>query len=138
MKKYLQIATGVMATVAVVGAAQAAAFAVCSGNAGTNGATVTANSKFVQTGFIPKCSNNVFMSYDEEQTYGAVGAASKKGKNAFKGNSVGGGVLPGTTACAASGCAATDATTALTAAMAEASSGMAASQSASSSSSSAP
>jgi hypothetical protein len=132
MKKYLHIAAGVMSLVAVTGIAQAAEVTTCTG-AGGNGSTVAAagTTGFVQVGFIPKCSQNVLMSYDQVSTYFAVGSASSKGKNSFNGNTVGGSVKPYTAAtCPSSGCTTTQVTSALGAAMTDASSGQAASEAA--------
>lgn len=124
MKKYLHIAAGVMALASVT---TAQALDVCTGGTGGNGTTVPNANKFVQIGFVPKCSNNVYLQYGEEATYGGVGSASKKGKNSFKGNTVGGGVVANAACSSAAACAQTDAGTALSQALTDASSGMAAS-----------
>lgn len=96
---------------------------VCAGGtAAANGTTLTSsNSDFVVTTFTPKCSANVFLSTSDNTTTFAVGAASAKGKSVFSGNTEGGAVAPTSTACASSGCTATNATEAAQASLASAS-----------------
>jgi hypothetical protein len=117
MKKYLEIAVGVMAAAAAV-SASAASTAVCSAGTAGPGAVVSGGTLFVQVTFTPRCSNNVHLAYDQTTVAFAVGASSSKGKTAFQGNTVGGGVSPSTTVtCAATGCDSGKATGAADAAM---------------------
>lgn len=77
--------------------AQSSATAVCDGGAGGD-KNVAASTNFLRapggattgTAFVMKCSNNVFLAYNESATAIAVGSASKKGKNTFGGTSEGG------------------------------------------------
>lgn len=120
MKKYLEIAVGVMATAVTISAA--AQTAVCTAGVAGPGATVAGTSdNFVQVTFVPRCSNNVHLAYSQGTVAFAVGAASSKGKNSFLGNTVGGGVSS-FTSCAATGCNAANATGAATEAMTRANS----------------
>ena len=96
--------------------AMAAASNVCTGGTSATSAQVTAGTNFIKNGFTAKCSANVYLSYDEDATKVAVGAASKKGKSVFAGSSEGGSVT-GTT-CAAATCAQSDASSAATTALA--------------------
>jgi hypothetical protein len=119
MKKYLEIAVGVMAAAAAVSAS--AQTAVCSAGTAGPGVVVSGGTQFVQVTFTPRCSNNVHLAYSQSTVAFAVGAASSKGKTAFQGNTVGGGVSPSTgVTCAATGCDAGKATGAASAAMAAA------------------
>lgn len=81
-------------------------------------ATVTGTAgNFVIVTFTPRCSNNVVLSYSEPNaTFVAVGTTSLKGKNAFAGSSMGGGVVPVGTQCIGTPCVAADATAGVTAA----------------------
>ena len=106
MKKI--ILSSVLAVAAV--GANAASQSLCTGNP-SNAVQVSGSSDgstFVRVAFTPKCSNNVWLNGDDNQTYYRVGAASTKGKNYFGGSSVGGAVQPLGT-CAATGCSASDA-----------------------------
>lgn len=115
MKKYLHLAAGVMATVAV-GAAQAQATGangdVCAApTAATSGTAMGVSTYFVKAAFTPKCSANVYMSFQQTATAFGVGSGSAKGKTAFKGNTAGGGVTSDTavTCSTSAGCSATNA-----------------------------
>ena len=119
MKKYLEIATGVMAVVGAVASTPALAVDVCGGSAtGSSYNVTTSATSFVSIAFTVRCSANVFLSYTDSQTVMAVGAASRKGKNIFAGHTNGGGVRPTGTLCPTAGCDASQpasaATTALT------------------------
>lgn len=114
MKKYLEIAVGVMAAVVSVSAAAQTSGTSCTAGVAGPGATVAGTSaNFVQVTFVPRCSNNVHLAYSQNTVAFAVGAASSKGKNSFLGNTVGGGVSS-FTSCAATGCSAANATGAAT------------------------
>ena len=113
MKKYLEIAVGVMAAATAV---SASAQAVCAGGTAASGTTVNGGTLFVQVTFTPRCSNNVHLAYTQSTVAFAVGGASSKGKTSFLGNTVGGGVSP-FTSCAATGCDADKATGAATEAL---------------------
>lgn len=117
MKKYLEIAVGVMAAAAAVSAS--AQTSVCGAGTAGSGTVVTGvATNFVQVTFTPRCSNNVHLSYSQNTVAFAVGSGSSKGKTAFLGNTVGGGISPSTTiTCAATGCSAANATSAAGAAM---------------------
>ncbi|MBX9848234.1 MAG: hypothetical protein K2X64_02985 [Rhodocyclaceae bacterium] len=123
MKKYLEIAVGVMAVVGAVANVQAQTTA-CSANAtgGTYTVTGGATTDFVAVTFTGRCSANVFMTYQQNATAMAVGSASRKGGNIFSGSTAGGGVQPTGTKCVAAGCTADNATAASSAAFARASS----------------
>ena len=113
MKKIILASVTVAAALASlsVGAATAT---VCAGGAGGSGAQqTTATDTFVKVAFTPKCSANVYLIGDDNQTYYRVGSTSVKGKNSFGGSTAGGAVAP--TACgAATGCTSSDATSAAT------------------------
>ncbi|EXI74303.1 MAG: hypothetical protein AW07_01845 [Candidatus Accumulibacter sp. SK-11] len=107
----------VLAVAAVTSlSAHAVAQSICSGTAAGNGAQVNAGTNFVKVDFIPKCSANVLLQgNDLSSTVYLVGAASVKGKNTFKGSSVGGSVGVHT-ACSASPCTTGEVDTAIGAA----------------------
>lgn len=108
MKKYLEMATGVMAVVGAIAATPALATTACTG-AGATGVTITgATNTFIQVTFTARCSQNVFLSYSQNTTVLAVGAGSAKGKNYFAGHSNGGGITVNG-ACPGTGCTGTDA-----------------------------
>lgn len=117
MKKYLEIAVGVMAVVGAVASAQAQVNA-CTANPTGGSYTVTggATTDFVAVTFTGRCSANVFMTYQQNATVMAVGSASRKGGRIFSGSTAGGGVQPIATTCVAAGCTAQNATDASTAA----------------------
>lgn len=121
MKKYLEIAVGVMAATAAV---SASAQAVCGAGAAAPGTTIAGGTLFVQVTFVPRCSSNVHLAYSQGTTAFAVGAGSSKGKTIFSGNTVGGGIAPrpGTSTCPPTGCTAGSATTAADDSLAAASS----------------
>ena len=94
----------------------AAKFAV-NGGAGA----VIAAPIFAKSGFDAQCSANTVVSFNEiSGTAAAVASGSRKGNQAFKGSTAGGGIaLHG--ACASNnGCIGTDVTAAMTAAVADA------------------
>lgn len=108
MKKVI---LGAVLATAAVASMDAMAVTVCSGGSGTSAAvSVQGGTYFIKAGFTARCSNNVALAYDEDQTYMRVGAVSLKGRNRFGGSSVGGAVTG--VPCATSGCVAGDATTA--------------------------
>ncbi|MFY9327791.1 MAG: hypothetical protein WAO76_07205 [Georgfuchsia sp.] len=83
---------------------------VCEGSTtATTGTEFPGDSEFVVSSFTPQCSANVFLSSGDSSTAIWVGSASAKGKTAFRGGSEGGGVSAFDTACASSGCTASDA-----------------------------
>jgi hypothetical protein len=113
------LSVGILAAAALVPAMASAADA-CTGTAG-NGTQVdgvTDGTAFVRVTFTPKCSANVLLQYSQTATSIAVASASKKGKNAFKGNSAGGSVATSAACASSSGCVAGDVDTALVAAVA--------------------
>lgn len=111
MKKYLELATGVMAVVGALATAPvSAATNVCTGGAATSASVQGSDTQFIQVTFTARCSNNVFLSYDQNTTVLAVGAASKKGKNYFAGHSNGGGISVNGV-CPGTGCVAADVNT---------------------------
>lgn len=66
---------------------------VCDGGTATAVASdVTPRTKFVLTGFTPRCSTNTQVSFEEDANAAAVGAASTKGNQSFGGHSNGGAV----------------------------------------------
>lgn len=76
---------------------------------------------FVLQGFDVQCSANTLVSYNEVSPTGfAVGSGSRKGNQAFKGSTAGGGIAAMPTSCPASGCTATEVTAANLAATADA------------------
>ncbi len=94
MKKIVAISLSMFA---LAGATEAfaATTQVCTGNASVTAAsTVAAGTpvKFIQQGFNFRCSNNVFLSYDETPVALVAAASSRKGKNAYAGNTNGGNV----------------------------------------------
>lgn len=85
----------ILASTLVLGFASSAfATAVCTAfPKAQDGTAVTGNQgNFIQTTFTPKCSGNVFLDYEQDNLAVGIGAASKKGKSLFKGNSNGGAV----------------------------------------------
>lgn len=73
--------------------AQAAAIAPCTGTAGPASAslaTSTDGSTFVRNAMNFKCSNNVWVSADQDSSKAWVAAASRKGKFYWGGNTDGG------------------------------------------------
>lgn len=110
MKKVILASVAVAAIATVVTTeVQAVGTIVCSQGTVT-AITVTAGAtSFVKTSFTPKCSNNTFVSAEDNNTYYRVGGASAKGKYPFYGSTMGGGVVPSTTSCAATGCLSSDA-----------------------------
>jgi hypothetical protein len=83
------------ATACVVGAVTPAT--------GVPGAATT----FVAVTFIPKCSANVSVSYDQNATAFWAGSVSAKGKSLFSGSSSGGAVA-NSGSCTAASCSTTD------------------------------
>lgn len=110
MKKYLEIAVGVMAAAGAVASAQAQSVVnPCTGEAAGKTYTVTptagATNEFVAVTFTGTCSANVILSYQQNATLMAVAAASRKGANTFSGTTNGGSVRPDTAQkCAKTGC----------------------------------
>ena len=95
------------------GVAMAASGTPCTGGAG-QAATVpagAAGTNFNLQAINFRCSNNVFLSWQDSATVMAVGTGSAKGKTAYKGNSSGGAVTRSAD-CDASGCTQANATTA--------------------------
>lgn len=92
----------------------------CAGGAAANATVAEADSDFAVTAINFRCSQNVFLSWEDTSTVMAVGAGSAKGKNAFKGNSSGGAITVHA-ACAATGCLDTDAQGAATQGLTDAS-----------------
>lgn len=86
---------------------------ICAGaSSATAGAQVTtATDTFVKVAFTPKCSANVFMTDNDQNTYYGVGSGSAKGKTAWVGSTAGGSISKNAD-CAATGCTAANATTA--------------------------
>lgn len=93
MKKYLELATGVMAVVGTLAATPANAVTVCTGAGAASSQVAGVTTSFIQVTFSARCSANVFLQYDQNTTVLAVGSASRKGKNYFAGHSNGGGIV---------------------------------------------
>ncbi len=99
----------------------AQATGVCTGTAGPAAAAVTlVDGDFIKSAFIPRCSGNVHMDYEEDVQAVGVGAASAKGSSVFQGNSEFGAVRG--VECTGRRCTGTEAAAAATAALAEAAS----------------
>lgn len=110
---------------ALFGFASMSAFAdtgnPCTGGDASNATVADADSDFAVTAINFRCSQNVFLSYEDSATVMAVGAGSKKGKTAYKGNSSGGAITKNAD-CVASGCTQQNAIDAATQGLADASS----------------
>lgn len=126
MKKSSMIVLAAVSLVSISAANAATSGNVCTGNTvATNGTQISsstsATNEFVKQSFTPKCSANVFLSYEQDQINFGVGAGSSKGKTAFKGNT-GGGAVSARGACTGTGggCQQSDATGAATVALQEA------------------
>jgi len=98
MKNIILASVFAVTAVTTIDAQAASTSNICSGAAiAGNGAAVvgdsSATNSFVKVGFTPKCSANVFMSAnDENSLLFRVGSASGKGKAYFGGSSAGGAV----------------------------------------------
>lgn len=89
--------------------------------ASTSGAPITVSTSFVKVAFSITCSNNTHAYVNNyAATSIAVASGSSKGNQAFRGGASSGGVVL-SAGCAATGCAASDATTALALAVTNAS-----------------
>jgi hypothetical protein len=95
-------------------------FAQASGNSCTGAAAsgdgtavspISGAASFVVKGFTPKCSSNVFASFEQNAVAFVVGSASSKGKNRFRGSTGGGGVAG--ESCSGVTCVVGDATSGL-------------------------
>lgn len=117
MKKVI-LASVALAAVASSNMANATASGtVCSaGPAGAYATVSSATDLFVKVPFSPKCSSNVFLQYNDQNSYFAVGSASTKGKNTFNGSTAGGSVKAHAVCSGATGCSSSEVTTALQAA----------------------
>lgn len=107
-----------VAAIAIIaaGSAGAANTVVCAGNpAAINGTPIGSDpNMFIQNGFTPKCSANVFMNFDQNNLAAAVASASRKGRTIFAGHTNGGSpASAGACASTTTGCAATDLATPL-------------------------
>lgn len=126
MKKVI-LATVTVAALSATGSANAATATVCAApTAAANGTAVAggATDQYVKVGFTPKCSANVHLVSDDQNTFFAAGSASAKGKNAFGGSTAGGGVSAlGGTCSSTTICTSSDANRALTTAVAAGTSG---------------
>lgn len=91
--------------------------APASSGAGTT-VTATAGTTFIVRDFQPRCSANVFASFQQNTVAFAVGSASSKGKNRFVGSTGGGGISG--TQCAGVTCVVGDSTAQLAATLAAA------------------
>ena len=114
MKKVILTAVLASAAIASMNANAASGTAViCSGvSASGNGAAVTtATDTFVKVSFTPKCSANVHMVDNDQNTYYGVGSGSTKGKTSWVGSTAGGGIAKNAD-CAATGCTSANAATA--------------------------
>lgn len=92
MKKYLELATGVMAVVGTLAVTPVYADTACTGATAASSQIQGAATAFIQVTFTARCSANVFLQYSQNTTVLAVAAASRKGKNYFSGHSNGGGI----------------------------------------------
>ena len=87
--------------------------AICAGPAaaGVGTSVAAATDSFVKVDFTPKCSTNVHLIANDQNTYYGVGSASTKGKTAWVGSTAGGGITKDSD-CAATGCTSAKAVTA--------------------------
>lgn len=110
---------------ALFGFASMSAFAgsgdPCTGGNAANATVADADSDFAVTAINFRCSQNVYLSFEDSATVMAVGAGSAKGKTAYKGNSAGGAITKHED-CASSGCTQGNAQGAATQGLADASS----------------
>jgi hypothetical protein len=84
-----------------------------------SGVVIAGSTNFVKTDFLPKCSANVDVKYDQTTIGFAVAGASTKGKQIYSGNTGGGGISPvGTCTGTNSACAASQLDTPVTNALA--------------------
>lgn len=112
MKKI--ILTSVVAIAAVSSMnANATSGSVCAAPTAASNGTAPVTGSFIKTAFTPKCSANVYLVGDDQNTYYGAGSASSKGKNIFQGSTAGGGVSA-SGSCATTGCTSTNAQTAAT------------------------
>ncbi len=76
-----------------VASAASMAATVCAGGTATAVASDSSpRTKFVATGFTPRCSANTQVDFQEDASAAAVGATSTKGNQSFGGHSNGGAV----------------------------------------------
>lgn len=114
MKKI--ILTSVVAIAAVSSMnANATSGSVCAAPTAAQNGTAPTTGSFIKTAFTPKCSANVYLVGDDQNTYYGAGSASSKGKNIFQGSTAGGGVAA-SGSCATTGCTSTNAQSAATSA----------------------
>ncbi len=77
--------------------------------------TAIATPRFAKTGFDVQCSANTIVSYNEiSGTAAAVASGSRKGNQAFKGSTAGGGIALHGACTSNNGCIGTDVTGAMT------------------------
>ena len=110
MKKIVVLLFGLAA-----GQVLAAGTEICGGTAGGHDAAAipVVASQFVVQSFVPKCSSNTFVAWEQNQIAFAVAAASAKGKNLF-GGTTGGGAVQSYNACAGGICTSGQVTAATT------------------------
>lgn len=123
MKKVILAAVSLAALAASMNAnASTGQTVVCSGqNAGAGAAfadpaVASVTDTFHKAAFTPKCSANVWLTYDDQTTFVRVGSVSGKGKNSFGGSTAGGAVKAYTACASATGCTSAEAATAMSAA----------------------
>jgi len=118
MKKVILTAVLASAAISSMSANAASGTAViCTGNstAAAGNAVTTATDTFVKVSFTPKCSANVHMVDNDQNTYYGVGSCSTKGKTFWVGSTAGGSISKQAD-CAATGCTSAGAATAAAAA----------------------
>lgn len=111
MKKVILSAVLASAAIGSMNANAASGTAtICGGGSvATAGSTVTtATDTFVKLSFSPKCSANVYLVDNDQNTYYGVGSGSTKGKTTWVGSTAGGGIAKYTD-CAATGCTSSNA-----------------------------
>lgn len=113
MKKVILSSVMAVAAISSMNAAHATSQSICAAPTAAGNGTAPTVGSFIKTAFTPKCSANVYLVGDDQNTYYGAGSASAKGKNIFRGSTAGGGVAA-SGSCAATGCVSGDAVTAAT------------------------
>lgn len=89
--KNIILKTATVATLFACGAANASQ-PVCLGAASATNAAVASSTSFIKQAFTAKCSANVWLSYEHNDTDLGVCSASRKGNFKFTGTTAGGAV----------------------------------------------
>ena len=118
MKKIAFLVTALLASSGVFAAAVYSNTTICNGAGVATAVTSAIAGQFVVTAFTPKCSSTVILSGNDNGLSFTVASGSVKGKNTFKGSSLGGGVVPhlNCVSTTVAGCVTADITAAQTAA----------------------